>query len=221
MVDVVPAIIPKRFEDLEEKINQVAPYVKTVQIDIMDGTFVSVRSWPFNADDSEEVFDGEEHLAEFRPLTFELDMMVAKPEQYIDMWSDFGIDTFVIHLGSTSNMQGVIDYIKDKEKGVGIALTPSESIDAIESYIKDVDFVQFMGNDRIGHQGVSLDERALESISGLRARHKEIIISNDIGVSLETAPELARAGANKLVSGSAIYESDDIEGTITKLKDAS
>lgn len=221
MIDVVPAIIPKRFEDLEEKIGEVAPYVKTVQIDIMDGTFVSVRSWPFNAEDNgEEVFDGEEHLAAFRPLSFELDMMVAKPEQYIDMWSDFGIDTFVIHLGSTSNMQGVIDYIKDKERGVGLALTPSESLDAIEPFVRDVDFIQFMGNDRIGRQGVSLDESVLERIKDLRARHKDIIISNDIGVSLETAHDLIKAGANKLVSGSAIYESNDIEGTIKKLKNA-
>lgn len=218
MVEIVPAIIPKRFEDIEKNIEPVASCVKTVQIDIMDGTFVRARSWPFNADDTDEVFDGEEHLAEFRPLTFELDMMVAKPEQYIDMWSDFGIDTFIIHLGSTSNLQGVIDYIRDKEKGVGLALVPSESIDAIEAYVNDVDFIQFMGNDNIGHHGEMLDEAVLSHIKDLRTRHKKIIISNDIGVDLETAPELVRAGANKLVSGSAIYESNDIEGTIKKLK---
>ena len=51
----------------------------------------------------------------------------------------------------------------------------------------------------------------------LRTRHQNSIISVDIGVNLQTAPKLVDAGATKLVSGSAIFESDNIEEAIRKL----
>ena len=74
-----------------------------------------------------------------------------------------------------------------------------------------------MGSQKIGYHGVELDKNVLDKIRDLRNRYKELIIGVDIGVNLETAPGLVRAGANKLVSGSTIFESSDIGGTIEAL----
>lgn len=218
MVDIVPAIIPKSFDDLEQHISRVRPYVKTVQIDIMDGRLTPEPSWPFK--EGLMGFPDGTSLARYAPLEFELDMMTLGPERYIDAWSAFGIGTFIIHVGTTGDIKELIKSIRGRGRKAALALRPQDGHETILPYANDIDFVQCMGNDRIGFHGVSLDEKALALITDLRKRHKELIIANDIGVNLETAPKLIAAGANKLVSGSIIFESDNIEKTIQQLATA-
>lgn len=215
MTEIVPAIIPHSFNDLEEHISRVRPYVKTVQIDIMDGRFTPEPSWPFT--EGLLGFPNGAPLARYAPLTFELDMMILGPEQYIDAWSVFGINTFIIHIGTTGDIKELIRTIKGRGRGVAIAIRPQDGPEAILPYVNDVDFVQCMGNNKIGFHGISLDEKALVLIADLRKRHTGLIIANDIGVNSETASKLVAAGVNKLVSGSAIFESNTIEDTIQKL----
>ena len=108
---------------------------------------------------------------------------------------------------------------------IGIALnikTPNEDIykffelnDAGRSLI---DFVQFMGIREIGYQGQYFDERVLGKIRELRQSHSDTIISVDGGVTFENAHEIVEAGVNRLVSGSAIYESENIKEAIEEMK---
>jgi ribulose-phosphate 3-epimerase len=75
-----------------------------------------------------------------------------------------------------------------------------------------------MGNDNIGFHHVELDEeRVIPNIQALRMTFPELPIAVDIGVTTETAPMLVEAGATRLISGSAIFEAEDIEGTIAEL----
>jgi len=103
---------------------------------------------------------------------------------------------------------------------LGIALNPSTDNQKIAQCASLVDFIQCMGSDKLGHHGVSLDERLYEKLAVLRKEYPTHIISVDIGVDLETAPQLVSAGANKLISGSAIFESKNIAETIELLKKA-
>jgi ribulose-phosphate 3-epimerase len=75
-----------------------------------------------------------------------------------------------------------------------------------------------MGIAEIGYQGQQFDERVVAKIMKLRNMSPDIIISVDGGVNFETAPILIHAGANRLVSGSAIFKSEDINSTIKKLQ---
>ena len=214
MAEVIPAIIPKSFDDLKRQAQIVAPFVKSAQIDIMDGKFAPEPSFPFIDNDISNL--ATNYSREIR-LGFELDMMVENPEQYFDDWIKFGIGTFIIHFESTNKLDELINILKEKGKGVAIAFKPETSIKEIEQYVEKVDFIQVMGNDKIGFHGVSLDEKVYEIVRDLRNRFKDSIISVDIGVNFETAPKLVEAGVSKLVSGSAIYNSDNIEEAIQKL----
>ena len=214
MVEIVPAIIPKSFEDLKEKALKVAPFVKSVQIDIMDGEYAPEPSFPFIDGNKTDL---KENFAKTTRIGFELDMMVLNPEKYFDAWIEFGIGTFILHLESTDKMQELIDLLREKGKGVAIALKPSTSLEKLEPFMEQIEFVQFMGNDKIGYHGVELDEQVLNRIRDLRERHSNSIISIDIGVNFETAPKLIQAGASKLVSGSTIFNSIDAEEAIRKL----
>ena len=79
------------------------------------------------------------------------------------------------------------------------------------------DFVQFMGIKKIGYQGQEFDTEVLDKISDLRKNFPDTIISVDGGVNFENAQDIVEAGVNRLVSGSAIYESDNIREAITEL----
>lgn len=217
MTEVVPAIIPKSFDDLKEKLARVQGHVSGVQIDIMDGKYAPEPSWPFSLSGDGDAAELRDNLSQKMRIGFELDMMVLEPEKYVEKWAFFGIHTFLIHFESTDRLDEIIEKVRGMGKGVAIALKPSTNVNDIEPYIKRVDFVQFMGNDKIGFHGVSLDEKVLHAIRDLRNKHKELIISIDIGVNFETAPKLVEAGVSKLVSGSTIFNAENIKDAIQKL----
>jgi len=225
MIEVVPAIIPENFKHLCGEVEKVVPFVSRVQVDVMDGKFAPTTTWPYNGRDEltfEKLVKKEETLPHVKSLIYELDMLVEKPEEHIDKWMAAGIKSLIIHIESTNELQSIIERAKEKYVEVGIALNPSTRVELLDPWIDQVDsadspqvaFVQFMGNDKIGYHGVSLDSFVLPHITRLRKKHPALIISIDIGVTEETAPILVEAGVSRLVSGSAIFNSENIEETI-------
>jgi ribulose-phosphate 3-epimerase len=75
-----------------------------------------------------------------------------------------------------------------------------------------------MGIARIGYQGEKFDERVLDRVKYLREANKDVIIGVDGGVSLKTAPQLLSLGATRLVSGSGIFNAENISRAIDEFK---
>lgn len=216
MIEIIPAIIPKNFEDLKEKISLVKGMTKFIQIDVMDGVFVPEKSWPFN----DPLWSSGIHLE--LPFCgecdFEFDLMVAKPEYNIQDLLDIGAKRIIIHAGSTNRLREIFDKLKGKVE-IGLAFGLNVNTDGYSEFIKEADFIQFMGIEKIGFQGEEFSQEVINKIIDFRAKYKNVIISVDGGVSLENARKLILAGANRLVSGSAVFESGDIKGTINKFKE--
>ncbi len=237
MAEVIPAIIPESFEDLREKMSLVNELVPVVQVDVCDGKFVPSKSWPFVNDkgDFEQLIRESEGFPFWETLDFEADLMVANPEDGMaEDWIKAGAKRIILHEESSDKILKFVKKLRKEygyfgdsaitmEIGIGINVdTPDEVLDV---YLKTdelgrslADFVQFMGIDKIGYQGQSFDERDFEKIRNLREKYPEAIISVDGGVNLENAPDLVEAGVNRLVSGSAIYESENIEEAIEEMK---
>ena len=210
-MEIIPAIMPKNLDDLNKKYSQVKGLANIVQIDVMDGKFVSSISWPYIEDDG-------------KPLSidfdFEADLMVLNPEIVVGNWIKAGAKRVIAHIesiDSAKNFEKIFDAVSDKAK-LGIALNTTTSNDAIYPIVDKIDFAQFMGIEKIGFQGQLFDERALGKIADLRERFPKVIISVDGGVNMKNAPRLIKTGANRLVSGSTIFESDNIKDAIEKLK---
>ncbi len=225
MIEIIPAIMPQSYSDLEEKMRQVSSLSDFVQIDIMDGVFTPSRSWPYplsNNPEFEEIKDGKKDMPFLNDLEFEVDLMVSEPQIDSEDWIKSGARRVIVHFASTKNILGVIEQIRKSSPDVssplaiecGLAVSAETDFDDISSLVSSVDFVQCMGISKIGYQGQPFDDKILSLISRLRNRYPELIISVDGGVSLETAPELIRLGVNRLVVGSAIFQSDNIEETI-------
>jgi ribulose-phosphate 3-epimerase len=221
-MEIIPAIIPKNLEDLEEKLSLVRGISPVVQIDITDGVFVPEKSWPYGKSDVEKfekIKKGEECIPFNQDFYFEGDLMIDKPEDNIEDFIFAGFNRLVIHLESTDKMDEIISKARELDIEIGIAINIDTPNEMLEEYIDRINFVQFMGIKKIGFQGQEFDEEVINKISLLRQRYSNIIISVDGGVSIKNAPYLLYAGADRLVSGSAIFESNDIFDAIGRFEE--
>jgi len=207
MIEIIPAIIPKFFQEIEEKIKLVEPYVDWVQLDVMDGKFVNNLTWN-NPNDLKSLNTN---------LNLEVHLMINNPEEAIDDWIESGVKRIIIHYESTDKHKEIIEKVKRAGLEIGLAINPETSIEVIDEFYKDIDLVLIMSvNPGFGNQDF-LNE-SVDKIRQLRERYKNVNIEVDGGVNLETAPNVIKAGANILISGSAIFKSNNIEETIKKLK---
>ena len=252
MIEIIPAILPKNYEDLKNKVALVRGVVAVVQVDICDGVFVKTRSWPFENTRQDLVLDTrscldihfqkilneEEGMPFWQDIDFELDLMVADAVENFDIYTKLGPKRIIFHLeayiaeallppvggskasadsGFKNFLEGIDKYVRDSIQ-VGVAINPSTPIENIFSIVPFIDFVQCMGIAKIGYQGEDFDQKCLDYIKTLKEKFPDIIISVDGGVNLETAPEIIKAGASRLVAGSAIFNTDDIIGTIERFR---
>ncbi len=243
MVEIIPAILPEDIDDLREKLSLVSKIVPLVQIDVVDGKFAPTKTWPYKKGVEEtflRIVAQEEGFPFWDSIDFEVDLMVKHPENIVDDWIAVGAKRIIIHIESTPEVILLVRRIRREYEHtsesfygieIGIALDVETSNEEIydllnavrekDEFNSQIDFVQFMGIENVGYQGEPFDEKVYEKISDLRERFPDTIISVDGGVSLENAAELIKAGADRLVSGSAIFESGDIVGTIEAFQNLS
>jgi ribulose-phosphate 3-epimerase len=228
MAEILPAILPKHFEDLKDKVGEMRGLVPMVQIDLCDGKFVPTVSWPFHENDAksaDDILNEREGMPYWDEVNFELDLMVADAVVNFENYLKMGARRIVFHIEAVGDLgefkeflEGIDLYVRENVD-LGIAINNDTSLDTILPLISNVDYVQCMGIKQIGKQGEMFDERVLERIKELKAQFPELIISIDGSVNEETAPRLLQAGADRLVIGSAIWESEDIIGSIYKFKE--
>ncbi|MFA6094862.1 MAG: hypothetical protein WC757_03180 [Candidatus Paceibacterota bacterium] len=228
-MEILPAVMPRSFVDLEEKMSQVSGLVPVLQIDVMDGVFVQNKSWPYIGDEGEfgEVTSGEREFPYESTLDFEVDLMVSEPASIIESWVMAGAKRFVLHKESTKDFQKLLRVMRTYTTSddnflikteIGMAVNIETPIEEIFPFVDQIDFVQFMGISRIGFQGEQFNDTALGKIRMLREAYPSMIISVDGGVNINTAQDLADAGVNRLVAGSAVFESEDVAEAIKELQ---
>src|SRR3989344_4787794 len=227
MAEIIPAIMPMSLEDLREKLARADGLVSLVQVDVIDGLFVPNRSWPYvegGLDELQRIIAEEDGLPFWNTLQYEVDLMVSNPETAIQQWFSAGARRFIVHVESVEDFGAVADFFdaegraQDDAAELGVALNVDTPNTLIEPFLDRVDFVQCMGIYAIGFQGEPFDERVLEKIVDLRGHYPDVILSVDGGVNLESAPVLIEAGVDRLVVGSALFESEDIEETLREFQ---
>jgi ribulose-phosphate 3-epimerase len=207
MIEVIPTIIAGDFRELQEKVKRVEPYVKWVQLDVMDGKFVDNSTWNRPAD-----------LARLETkLNLEAHLMIENPEELIEEWIKSRVKRIIVHFESSKEIKKVIERIKKASREVGLAINPQTPIEVVDDFILDIDLVLVMTVEP-GRGGQKLIEDTLVKIKRLRDVYPSVKIEVDGGINFETAPKVIQAGANLLASGSAIFGSGDIERAIKELK---
>lgn len=225
MTEIIPAIMPKSLEDLKEKASSVFPFVKTIQLDLMDGEYVEAKTWPFfpkNKEDMEGILNGKA-LPFAESVKYELDLMVLSSERDLKKYFAMRPSRIIFHARSIENHKSFIETLlkfrsENDEVEIGMAISATENLEFADELIRNTDFVQIMGIETIGKQGEKFDEKVFTQIKNLREKYPNAIISIDGGVNLENAERLKDAGADRLVSGSTIFSVENKEEVINILK---
>ena len=180
--------------------------------DVMDGTFVPNMSFGF------PVIEAVKSVCK-KPL--DVHLMIVHPEQYIDATARAGAMMMCVHQEAVVHLNRVVHQIHDAGMKAGVALNPSTPVCMLEDVIEDVDMVLLMSVNP-GFGGQRFIEGTVDKLQRLRRlideRGAHALIQIDGGVNDVTAPKLAAAGADVLVSGSYIFKSADPLATIHGLK---
>lgn len=226
MAQIIPAILPQNFEEIEDKASRVAPYVNLIQVDICDGKFVSNTTWPYNKgseDSFKSILKEQTGMPHWDSIDYEFDLMVSEPEKVFEQYVSLGASRIIIHLKSVSHdsltqLLSVYGkkggYMSMFDVEIGLALTPDTDIKDLGDLIEHFHFVQVMGISKVGFQGQPFDSGSISLIKSLRELHPELILSVDGGVSLDNAKLLVEAGADRLVVGSALFKTDNLIATL-------
>ena len=200
---IAPSILSADFARLGDEINQV---------DVMDGHFVpNITIGPLVVEAVRRITDA--------PL--DVHLMISNPDQYLEDFAAAGADWITVHVETCNHLHRTIARIKELGKKAGAVLNPATSLSSLDHILPDLDLVMLMSvNPGFGGQ------KFIPSTIDKTRRLKKIIddmglktgIEIDGGVSPATIGEIAQAGANIFVAGSAVFGKDDYAQVIAELK---
>lgn len=186
-------------------------------IDVMDGQFVE-------RDTTNLMREYVEHLKYVSILPIDVHLMVTDVKEYVDAYLMLEPNIITFHIEACKNKQEVhelIKYIKDNNCRVGLAVKPNTNIEEIYEFIPYIHMVLVMTVEP-GKGGQELILETVEKIKQLKTycdeNDMEIDIEVDGGINENTVEQVKEAGANIIVAGTYILNSDDYKKQIKVLK---
>lgn len=187
------------FADIEAKIKQLAPFSKTIHIDVVDGEYASTKTHldpkPF------EVYTKGPLAHE--GLKFEVHLMVKNPITYLRSFADAGFYRFIGHIEHMTNQEEFVAQAQLLGE-VGLAIDKQTSIDDIRVPLDDLDMLLIM-TIQAGASGQKFEEELLEKVKAIRSKSETLPVEVDGGINDETIEAAAAAGANRFVATSFLF----------------
>lgn len=199
MVNFAPSILSADFSKLKKEVESVKK-AKYLHLDIMDGRFVPNITY------------GPLVIKAIRPYSnqiFDTHLMIVEPEKYIKDFAEAGSDIITVHVEATNHIHRAVQMIKSHGCKAGVTLNPGTSLKTIENIIDDVDLILIMSVNP-GFGGQKFIPQMLDKVKKLnkiiQERNTETLIEIDGGINFNNVKEIAEAGVDIIVSGSAIFK---------------
>ena len=212
-VTIAPSLLAADFGRLREEVSAVeAAGADWLHLDIMDGHFVPNISF------------GPTVLAALRKhtkLPFDVHLMIAPVDLYLDAFIDAGADHISLHPEAGPHLHRSLQHIRAAGKKAGVVLNPATAPEAIVWALDLIDIVLVMSVNP-GFGGQSFLTSQLPKIARLRqmidAADHPIALAVDGGVTSNTAPDMLQAGADTLIAGTSVFHTTDYARAIAGLR---
>ena len=207
------SILSADFGKLAEEIHRAEEAgVDWIHVDVMDGLFVP------------NITIGPPVVAAIRKVTdlpLDVHLMIDRPERYLEAFVDAGADWLGIHVEATIHLERQLKRIQELGAKATVTLNPATSLNTLEYVLSEVDMVLLMTVNP-GFSGQEFIPAMLPKIRRLRQMIDEggckALIQIDGGVQMDTVDELVAAGADVFVSGSGIFNDNDILENVRNLR---
>ena len=210
---IAPSILSADFARLGEEIKAVkAAGADWIHVDVMDGHFVpNITIGPLIV----------EAVRSVTSLPIDVHLMIENPDNFIPAFAKAGASWISVQIETSVHLNRSVQLIRECGAKPGVVLNPSTPIQTLEWIIEDVDYVLIMSVNP-GFGGQAFITNSLEKIKALRqmirSKNLNTLIQVDGGVNEKTITDIATAGADIFVAGSAIFGSDNYQKTINSFR---
>ncbi len=200
---LAPSILSADFKNLGQEIKKTEENgAKFLHFDVMDGLFVPSISF------------GVPVLKSIRSATSQVidaHLMIKEPIRYIETFKDAGADYVTVHLEACENVEKTLTKIRECGMKVGLSICPETEVEKLIPYVEMLDLILIMGV-RPGFGGQKLIPETFDRLRQVRQilneRNLEVDVQVDGGVHLGNIRDILDAGANVIVTGSAVFNGD-------------
>jgi ribulose-phosphate 3-epimerase len=199
---LAPSILSADFARLADDVDRVKPEADLLHVDVMDGHFVP------------NLTIGPPVVASLRKHTdlfLDCHLMVDNPQILLDDFAEAGADSCTVHV-ELGDPRPLFEQMRALGLRVGLVCNPETPLDAAVPYLEEIDLLLVMSV-HPGWGGQAFIPEVLDKVRAARAlideRGLQVEVEIDGGINVDTAPAAAAAGADILVSGSAVFHADD------------